>query len=429
MKESMLDVIVVGAGHAGLSASYHLKKRGLTHLVFDRGRIGETWRSQRWDSFRMNTANRLNLLPGISHQPTTPDAFCSAAEFVTSLEAYVRTFQLPVLEQTHVLSIEKPQESQHFSVTVSQHSQITRYYSKQVIIASGVANESKVPAFASQISSLIKQLHTSNYRNPDQLPAGSVLVVGSGQSGCQIAEDLLEAGRKVYLSTSLVPRIPRRYRGKDIMDWLIQTGFMDVPTDQVPDSRMLHMKVPQLTGTGKGGHTISLQLLATKGATIVGTMDKAAGEAVFFESNAAEHVTFADHFSKMVKDTIDEFILKNQLTAPLPEADPADMPDREASCVTSLSTLNLAESNVRSIIWTTGFQASLTYLKLPVVNSDGKPIHQNGISPVEGLYYLGFPWLRTRKSSLIHGITDDAEFICEQVYSYSGHQMDLLNIS
>ncbi|MBC7923030.1 MAG: NAD(P)-binding domain-containing protein [Ferruginibacter sp.] len=419
MKDSVLEVIVVGAGHAGLSASYYLKQLGLAHLVFDRGRIGETWRSQRWDSFRLNTSNRLNGLPGATHPVNEPDAFGSAAEFVASLEEYAGRFQLPVAQHAQVLSIQKPEEAPFFKVTVSQHNRINDYYCRQVIIASGALNESKVPAFASQLSPRVRRLHAGQYRNPAQLPAGAVLVVGSGQSGCQIAEDLLEGGRKVYVSTSLVARLPRRYRGKDIMDWLILTKFMDVRTDEVTDSSTLSMKVPQLSGTGEGGHTIGLQHLASKGATLVGKLENAKGETVFFQPNAPEHVKFADGFSKMVKEGIDAFIRQNQLPAPLPQTDEADLPDVNASCATSITTLNLEEHHVNSIIWTTGFSANLDYLKLPVLDRDGNPKHQNGMANVEGLYYLGLSWLRSRKSSLVYGIKDDAAFITQQVYRYS----------
>ncbi len=417
MNTPILDVIVVGAGYAGLSTSYYLKKHGLNHIVFERGKIGESWRSQRWGSFTFNTANKFNVLPGEVYKGTDPDAFASAPEYISSFQEYVSTNQLPVLENSKVISIEKPAE--FFNVIISSDNDIKNYSCRQVVIASGCANEIKIPFFAKNISEDIKQLHTSEYRNPDQLPAGAVLVVGSAQSGCQIAEDLAEAGRTVYLSTSMVARIPRRYRGKDIMDWLISMKFFDIRAEEIQDPKMLQMKVPQLTGTGGGRKTISLQSLAKKGIAIVGKAENADGQNVFFQPNASLHIKFADGFSKKVKDMVDEFILKNQLTAPLPEADAEDMPDIDASCASTITSLSLKENNIRAVIWTTGFGANFNYIKLPVLDDEGNPKHQDGVSTVAGLYFLGLPWLRARKSATIYGIKDDAEFVAQKVFSYS----------
>src|SRR6187200_394018 len=245
MTETLFDVIVVGAGYSGLAASYHLKEPNLDHIIFERGKIGESWRSQRWDSFRFNSTNKLNVLPGEDPESADPDSFSSAQAFVTALEQYVRSHQLPVVENSKVISIEKP--GNVFIVSVSCNNEIKKYFCKQVIIASGVANEIKIPSLAKNISKDLKQLHTSEYKNVGQLPGGAVLVVGSAQSGCQITEDLLNAGRKVYLSTSMVGRVPRRYRGRDIFEWLFDTGFFDLKTEDVKDPLELLMHPPQLS--------------------------------------------------------------------------------------------------------------------------------------------------------------------------------------
>jgi len=418
MNGTILDVIIIGAGHAGLSASYYLKHLGLEHIIFERGKIGESWRSQRWDSFAMNTANRLNVLPGATYKGDKPDEFCLAEEFVTSLEEYVSSFQLPVSDSSNVLSVEKPGKSPFFNVTVSHDYDIPRNYSCwQLIIASGALNEKKIPTFASLISPDIKQLHICDYRNPVQLPDGAVLVIGSAQSGCQVAEDLMDAGRKVFLSTSMVPRIPRRYRGKDIMDWLIESKFMDVRTSEVTDPEMLSMKVPLLSGIGEYGHTISLQYLARKGAVLLGKTEKAEGKNVFFQLNALAHMKFADDFAMTVKDMIDEFILKDRIQAFEVDVDEADLPAVNTDCDTSITSLNLEEHNIKSILWATGFNGNFSYIKLPVLDREGQPKHHHGVTDVEGLYFLGCPWLRSRKSNLIYGIKDDAAFISDKVYS------------
>jgi len=418
MNGSILEVVVIGAGHAGLSASYYLRQLGMEHIVFERGRVGETWRSQRWDSFAMNTANRINALPGSTYLGKHPEAFCSANEFVTSLESYVSKFQLPVRENTTVLSVEKPVSSPFFIVTVKHENEPPqKFNSWQVIIASGTLNEKKLPTFASLISPEIKQIHTSEYRNPARLPDGAVLVIGGAQSGCQVAEDLLEAGRKVYLSTSQVPRIPRRYRGKDFMDWFIECKFMEERTSAVTDPKILSVKMPLLSGIGEGGHTISLQYLAQKGVILLGKMEKAEGIHVTFQRNTVDHMKYADDYSNVMKGMIDEYILNNRLQAADGELDYADLPDTFGEFINAITSMNLLEHNIHSIIWATGLDGQFNYIMLPVLNRQGRPKHQNGITDIEGLYFLAGPWLRSRKSNLIFGIKDDAAFICNKIYS------------
>jgi len=419
MDNSVLDVIIVGAGPAGLSASYYLAKLGMNHFVFERGKIGESWRSQRWDSFVLNTANAINRLPGDFYTAGDPEKFSPASRFVSALNRYTVKFALPVKENAEVISLDKPVGEQFFTVTVLENGISKNYQSRQVIICSGTQNEKKVPAFAENLSAGIVQLHTSEYRNASSLPEGAVLVAGSGQSGTQIAEDLADDGRKVWLSTSLVPRVPRTYRGKDIMDWLIAAKFFSVRKEEIADIKMLHLTAPQLTGTGNGRKTISLQSLAQKGVTILGRMKGADDKNVFFQPDAASHVQFADEFSKMVKGMIDEFIIKNQLNAPPPEEDISDMPDTDLRCVSAVTSLDLNIQHINSIIWTTGFGAGFNYIKLPVLDDEGNPEHQNGLSAFTGLYFLGLPWLRKRQSSLIYGIKEDAEFITAKVYQYA----------
>jgi len=416
MTEPILDVAVIGAGHAGLSMSYCLKQHALRHMVFERGRIGEVWLSQRWNSFVMNTANKKNVLPGDSYSGNSPDGFGTAGEFVSSLNAYASKNKLPVVEHAKVVSITKSDGEKYFTVSVSENGALKNYQAKKVVVASGCQNGKKIPSFAKNISSGILQLHTSEYRNASQLPAGAAVVIGSAQSGCQIAEDLAEAGRKVYLSTSMVARIPRRYRGKDIVDWFTDMGFFHVATENVTDPKVLAMKVPLLSGIGEFGHTLSYQLLSKKGVTILGKMENADADNLHFASNAADHIKFADGFSQKAKGMVDDFILNNQISAPAPEEDIADLPDTEAASASAVTSLRLKENNITTIIWTTGFNGDFSYLKLPVsFGSDGNPTHKNGVSDINGLYYLGLPWLRMRKSSMIFGINEDAAFIAEAV--------------
>ena len=411
----ILDVVIVGAGYSGLCASYHLKKYGLHHIIFERGKIGESWRSQRWDNFRFNSTNKLNVLPG-EKEADDPDLFGTVPQFVTSLEQYVTKHQLPVEENSKVISIEKPGE--FFQVTVLSNNNIQKHYCQQVLIASGAANETRVPSIAKNISKEVMQLHTSEYKNAGQLPSGAVLVVGGAQSGIQIAEDLLHAGRKVYLSTSKVARIPRWYRGKDIFYWVMDAKFYDVKAEELADPELLNLKPPHVSGTGTGRHSLSLQSLAKQGAVILGKLDSVDESNVFFQPNAAEHVKFADEFSQRIKSMIDDHINENKLPAPPPHFDEADIPDINASCASPFTTLNLKDNSIHSIIWATGFNADYSYIKLQVFDKDGKLKHKDGIPEVPGLYFLGYPWLRSRKSPILFGIIVDVEFVTDNIYNY-----------
>jgi putative flavoprotein involved in K+ transport len=414
MSEQVLDVIIVGAGYSGLAASYHLKKYGINHVVFERGRIGESWRSQRWDSFRTNSTNKLNVLPGQEWiDGSTADAFATVSELVSSFERYSSLYQLPVLQDSNIISVGK--QGDLFQVVASSRDVNTTYRSRQVLIASGAATKVKVPELSKNVSPDIIQFHTSQYRNAAALPNGAVLVVGSAQSGCQIAEDLLDAGKKVYLSTSRVGRFPRWYRGRDLFYWLVDTKFYDIKTGDVDDSNLFDARAPQISGTGTGKHSLSLQSLAKKGAMILGRLKNIDGFALSFQQNAADHVTYADKYSQKIKDMIDDFIVGNNLPAPAPHYDEADIADIEASCASKITFLNLKETNIGSIIWSTGFDADLNYIHLPVFGADGKLKHKEGIADFPGLYFLGYPWLRSRKSTILFGIIEDAQFIADRM--------------
>jgi putative flavoprotein involved in K+ transport len=412
----LYEVIVVGAGFAGLCAGHFLKKKGFEPIIFERGKIGESWRSQRWDSFRFNSTNKLNLLPGES-ECGDPDGFGTAPAFVHKLEAYVSLNALPVHENSNVISIERSGDD--FHVKVLSNGVIENYFSKQVLIASGACNEIIIPSLAKDVPTEIKQFHTSEYKNEKQLPGGAVLVVGGAQSGIQVTEDLVNAGRKVFFATSKVGRIPRWYRGQDIFYWVKDAKFYDIKAAEIEDPNLLDLKPPHVSGTGDGKTTLSLQSLAKRGVIILGKLDKFEGVNAFFASNAAEHVRFADEFSQKIKKAIDEYIEKNKLTAPSPHFDEADQPDINEDCASLVTSLNLKDMNIHTIIWATGFDYDLGYIKLPVLDEKKKLIHNEGLSDIPGLYFLGYPWMRSRKSPILFGIIEDAEYIANKLYEYA----------
>jgi len=413
MPDLGFDVAVIGAGQAGLGISYFLKHCGMRHIVLEGGTIGETWRTQRWDSFVLNSPNRFNILPGDTYEGANPDGFDSARSFVSYLEGYANRHQLPVQEHARVVSVERNSSAYH--VTAVVHGTTRRYACRQVVVASGAMNEPKIPSFAKSISSDIRQYHAGEYRAPSELPDGAVLVVGSAQSGLQLAEDIIEAGKKVYLSTSAVGRVPRRYRGRDIFEWLLRVGFYDVKTEDVTDPKNFELKQPQVSGVGPLGHTHSLQSLARRGAVVIGKIESASGNVITLQPNAADHIKFGDEVSRRMKALIEQFIAENHLGVPPPEPDPADEPDTNAMCASSMRSVDLEKESIRSIIWATGFTADFSYLKCHVIGGSGRPVHRNGISNVAGLYFVGLPWLRKRKSGIINGIVEDAAFIAENV--------------
>jgi putative flavoprotein involved in K+ transport len=241
------------------------------------------------------------------------------------------------------------------------------------------------------------------------------VVVGSGQSGCQVTEDLLSAGRTVYLCTSKVGRVPRRYRGRDLVEWWVDTKFWDVTYESLPDKAMSRASQPQISGLGRYGHTISLQSLARQGVVILGRLLDIESGALLLGDEAAAHVHFADEFSQRVKNDIDTYLTRMNITPPALEDDPADVADPEAKCVSALRQLNFKELNIQSVIWATGFTGDFRWVHLPVLDEGQKPVHQRGVSSVRGIYFVGFPWLNSRKSGILHGITEDAQYIANAI--------------
>jgi putative flavoprotein involved in K+ transport len=407
-----LDSVVVGAGQAGLGVSYFLQMDGRKHLVFERGRVGESWRSQRWDSFKLNTPNSMNALPGLPYDGPEPDGFWRSEELVDYFQRYVDTFQLPVRTGVKVLSVERDKDDQGFIVKTSTDGQANDLVrSRSIVIASGIQHTPNYPPAHSRMPPDITQLHSSAYRNAARLQPGAVVVVGSAQSGVQIAEDLLSAGRRVYLCTGKVGRVPRRYRGRDVTGWMVDMKQFDVPYSSLEDKSAIRAGSLQVSGLGRHGHTLSLQNLARQGAVVLGRLLDVEESVLLLSDEAAINVRFADQFSQQKKEEIDLFLAQAGIIPPPLEEDPADLPDPHAECVSPLRRLDLREAQVSTIIWASGFRGDFSWIHLPVIDAGGQPVHQRGISPVRGLYFLGFPWLISSKSGILYGVADDAHAI------------------
>jgi len=412
---AILDTVIIGAGQAGLGVSYFLQRDGRRHIFFERGRIGETWLSQRWDSFKLNTPNFMNVLPGLHYDGPEPDGFCRSDELVYYFQKYVEQFQLPVRTRVTVVSVDRTEDEKRFIIKTRTDDRIEEsVLTRSIVIASGIQHTPKFPPIRSRLPHDITQLHTADYRSSTRLPEGAIVIVGSGQSGCQIAEDLLSAGRTVFLCTSKVGRAPRRYRGRELLEWWIDMKFLDVTFASLEDKSISSAAQPQISGLGRYGHTVSLQQLARQGAMILSRLSDIEAGTIILSDDAAANVHFADEFSQRLKDGIDAYLAKEGITPPLKD-DPADLPDPQAKCASPLRRLNLAETGVRTVIWATGFTGDFSWIHLPVLDKQGKPVHQRGISPVRGLYFVGFPWLISRKSGIIYGIQDDTHYIASAI--------------
>jgi len=404
-----LDAVVIGAGHAGLAVSRRLVDEGIEHVVLERGEIAESWRSQRWDSFRLNTPSSMNCLPG-GPAAADPDEFLGRDAWIDELETYARLGALPVRTHASVTSVTADGIG-GFVVTIGDGEPVR---ARSLVVASGVANVQKLPLTAASIDRRIETLTTGTYRRPSQLPPGAVLVVGSAQSGCQIAEDLLDSGREVYLATGTVGRAPRRLRGRDTLVWLSESGWMAQRPEDLPDRAAIRAAQPLISGVGVRGHTISLQWLAQHGVTLLGHLEGADGTRLRFANDLAEHVRQGDEGSAKIRQHLEDYIARRGLDAPPSEVDPADEPADPGS-LRAPTELDLADRGVSSVIFSTGFRADYSWLRLPILGTDGALMHRDGRSRVDGVWFVGLLWMRTRRSGIILGAMDDSALVAAQV--------------
>jgi putative flavoprotein involved in K+ transport len=403
-----LDAVVVGAGHAGLAVSRRLADAGVEHVVLERGEVAQTWREQRWDSFRLNTPNALNRLPG-APASADPDAFLGRDAWIAELESYARAASLPVRTHANVTAVERDGDA--FVVTVEGQE---RLQTRSVVVAAGVANIERRPAAAAGVDRRVGIFTTATYRRPAQLPPGAVLVVGSAQSGCQIAEDLLDAGREVYLATGRVGRSPRRLRGRDTLAWLAESGWLTQRPEELTDRAVMRAAQPLISGVGPRGHSVSLQWLAARGVTLLGHLEAAEGDRLRFADDLTEHVRIGDEGSAQIHRHVDEYIARSGIDAPANEDDAGDARANGAS-FDAPSELSLTDRGIRSIIFSTGFRPDHTWLRLPIFGSDGAPMHEHGRAPIDGLWFVGLLWMRMRRSGIILGAMDDSAYIASQV--------------
>jgi putative flavoprotein involved in K+ transport len=391
---SRCDVVVVGAGPAGLAVSARLAETGRSHVVLERGRIASTWRTQRWDSFRLNTPRWMNRVPG-ELLPGERGSFGTAGALIAALERLAEA--LPVYERVEVLRARPAGGAWELETTGWS------FIADDVVVASGFQNVPRKPGFADELPAELTQLHVADYRRPDDLP-GAVLVVGGGQSGLQVAEDLLRGGRRVFLATSRVGRMPRRYRGRDAFEWLHETGQLDLPTEQA-DPATVGGAPPQISGGAGKGETLSYQRLANAGATLLGRATGWDGRRLTLAGDLGSNVWFADQVSGMFREAWDRHAAG---LAPAAEADPADEPARQLYGLEGPSSLDLDANGISTIVWATGFGLSIDWLPPAALDDRGHP-------QLAGLHVIGAPWLTHRMSGGLYGIASDADRVARAV--------------
>ena len=399
------SVLIVGGGQSGLSLSHCLQQRGIDHLVLEKRSLVHSWRTQRWDSFCLVTPNWQCNLPGWPYQGDDPHGFMVKSEINAWLAGFVQHVNAPALEGVVVQRVWR-RPGAPFQVETSQG----LFTADQVVVASGGYHKPIVPRLAERLPLDMVQMHSAEYRRPQQLPEGKVLVVGCGQSGAQIAEDLHLAGRQVVLATGDAPRCARFYRGKDVVDWLAEMNYYDMPVGQHPLREGVRDNTNHYVTGRDGGRDIDLRRFAREGMELYGLLEALEGDELRFLPNLKSNLDHADAIYNGINASIDRFIASRGIDAPpgQPYA-PVWEPAQERT------TLSLRASGIGSVVWCIGFAPDFGWVDAPVFNGRGDPVHQRGLTREPGLYFLGLPWLHTWGSGRFSGVARDALYLAEQI--------------
>jgi putative flavoprotein involved in K+ transport len=397
--KSHYSAAVIGGGQAGLSASHYLKKHGIDHVVFEKKTVAHKWKNERWDAFCLVTPNWQCQLPDHPYDGSDPHGFMVKDEIIAYVDRFVAKVAAPVFEQTSVRALEKAGEL--FRIETSAGT-VT---ADSVVIATSLYSEPSIPRAAERLPDDIVQIHTADYRNPAQLPDGGVVVVGSGQSGCQIAEDLHLAGRKVHMVTGNAPRCARFYRGRDVVDWLADVGQYDITVEHDGMTKKKHDTNHYLTGRD-GGRDIDLRRFALEGMSLYGRMSGVNGGRMMFEPNLKVNLDGADRVYNGINALIDRYIAEKGIHAP---ASSPYLPVWEPE--TEVTELDLKAQGITSVIWATGFHPDWSFVGLPIFDGNAYPVHRRGVTSVDGAYVLGLPWLWTWGSGRFLAVGKDAEHV------------------
>lgn len=398
------SVVIVGGGQAGLSTSYCLKQRGIDHVVFERDVVGSAWMKQRWDTFCLVTPNWQCDLPGFPYAGDDPHGFIVKDQIVDYVQSYARSFDAPVREGVGVLAVER--RGDLFTVTTDGG----EWTANCIVMATGGYHRPKILPLADAFPASIAQFHSSTYRNPQSMPEGAILVVGTGQSGAQIAEDLHLAGRKVHVCVGSAPRSPRFYRGRDVTDWLVDMGHYDMPVDKHPMGEGVRKKANHYLTGRDGGRELDLRKFAAEGMKLYGHVDALDGTMLKTRPNLIANLDGADASANRIRAQIDDWIAARGFEAPVeahytpvwsPEAEPAG--------------LDLLSEQIGSVVWCTGFTTDFSWMTLPIFDESGYPAHWRGATREPGVHVIGLPWLYTWGSGRFSGIARDAEYTASAI--------------
>jgi len=405
-------VVVIGGGHAGLTMSYLLGQAGIAHVVLEAERIAHSWRAKRWDTFCLVTPNWQCTLPGHPYDGDDEKGFMLKDQIVDYVERYARKYQLPVREGVRVTSVTAA-SSDHapsgFRVCTSHGD----FLADQVVVATGAYHEPVIPKAAEGFPAHVVHLHSEAYKNADLLPAGGVLVVGTGQSGCQIAEDLHRAGRQVHLAVGTAPRCARRYRGRDVTEWLDLMGYYDVPYDVHPDRDQVRDKTNHYVTGRDGGHDIDLRAFACEGMKLYGTLLDAEGGTVRFRADLEQNLDEADDVYRRINRSIDQFIFERGISAPTGDVYlPPWRPEVQAF------ELDVEQAGIGSVVWSVGFRSDFSWVRFDVTDERGRVRHERGVTAIPGLYFLGLPWQYSWGSGRFFGVGRDADYLLQSILAH-----------
>ena len=401
-----VDVIVVGAGHAGLATSRCLAERSIDHLVIERGEVANSWRSERWDSLTLLTPNWQSRLPGYRYSGDDPNGFMTMPELIEFIDGYATFLDTPLQKQTNVTAVRRGDEG--YEVTTDKGT----WHCRSVVLANGACNIPAVPKVSEQLPDHLDSITTHDYRNPEQLRQGGVLVVGASATGLQLADEIHASGRPVTLAVGEHVRLPRTYRDRDIQWWMHHAGVLDEGLDDIDDIvRARSLPSPQLVGS-RERQILDLNAMSDAGVRLVGRlMNIREGEAQF--SGSLRNVAaLADLKMDRLLNAIDEWA---ETSADAAEYAASERFERTRIDDKPLLCMDLNSGNISTVLWATGYRPDYSWLDIPVLDRKGRIIHDQGVADVPGLYVLGLPFLRRRKSSFIHGIEDDARFIVEHL--------------
>ena len=404
MRTEFIDTLIIGGGQAGLAMSHMLSQRGCANIVVERHRIAERWRTERWDGLRFQFPNWSIQLPDFPFPHTEPNAFATSAEIVRYLTAYANFVGASVRCGVAVNSLRRHDRAGRFVADTSNG----LIEAPNVVVATGPYQRPIIPSLIPKKPEIF-QMHASRYRRPEQLPPGAVLVIGSGASGTQIAEELLRAGREVYLSVGRHRRMPRRYRGRDLIWWLSALRLDQTPVEKRGPDRSL----PLITGA-YGGHTIDFRQLAAQGVRLLGHLRAAHDDSLDFASDLAASLAHGDAAYAGFLDLVDAHVERNGLHVPH-EPSARTIPPDPGDLIEPLRTLNLRAAGIGSVIWATGYAFDLSWIDVPVLDSCGEPVHRHGIADVPGMYFIGLQWLSKMTSSFLSGVGDDAARLADHI--------------